>query len=115
VVYFLSQEGAQAKIPEGLELVLVFNRDRKILTQLTDDRQQYLIRDQSDCEGSKRWSPKGSLVCRGQHPCSISELYRQEPSPTLVSLSRRRVKSDEGAAKRRGMSRPLPHTRFMKI
>jgi hypothetical protein len=86
VAYFLSRGGRQAKIPEGSKLVLVFNRDRKIPTHLTDDRQQYLIRDQTHRERSKRWSPTVSMVCGGQHPCSISELHRQAPNPALEPI-----------------------------
>ena len=65
VAYFLNQERKQAKIPEGSELVLVFNPDRKILIHLTDDRQQYLSCDLTHCERSKRWSPKASRICGG--------------------------------------------------
>jgi hypothetical protein len=115
VAYFLSLEGRQAKFPEGSELVLISNRDRKIPTHPTEDRQQYLIRRLTHFECSMRWSPKASLVCGREHPCSISEHTGKSLTLPLNQLSRRRIESDGGTAETRGMSRPLPHPRFMKI
>jgi len=65
VGYFMGQGGRQANIHEGSELVLVFNPGRKILTHLSNDRQQYLTCDLIHYERSKQWSPKASPICGG--------------------------------------------------